>query len=139
MAATPFPVRLTVCVLLGDALSLIVKVADRLPTWMGLKVTLIVQFAPAATEMPQVLVSLKSPPSAPLTLTLLMVSASVPVFESVMVWAGLTLPTAWLPKYRRPGERFAAAPAPVPVRLTDCVPPADALSLTVKIPERMPA
>jgi hypothetical protein len=49
------PVRLTDCGL-SEALSVIVTLAERLPAAFGLNVTLIVQFAPAATLEPQVLV-----------------------------------------------------------------------------------
>ena len=53
--AVPVPVRLTVWGLAG-ALSAIVTEAVRLPLAEGVKVTLIVQVAPAATELPQLLV-----------------------------------------------------------------------------------
>jgi hypothetical protein len=49
------PVRLTDCGL-PEALSVIVKLAVRLPAAVGVNVTLMVQFAPAATLEPQVLV-----------------------------------------------------------------------------------
>ena len=53
--ATPVPVRLTVCGL-PAALSVTVIVPGWLPVAVGVKVTLMVQFAPAVTEAPQVLV-----------------------------------------------------------------------------------
>lgn len=49
------PVRLTVCGLPG-ASSVIVTAAVRVPGALGAKVTLIVQLAPAVTELPQVLI-----------------------------------------------------------------------------------
>ena len=52
---TPVPVRLTVCGLLL-ALSAMVMAPVRLPTAVGVKVTLMVQLAPAATDVPQMLV-----------------------------------------------------------------------------------
>ena len=54
----PVPVRATVCVLPFTPLllSIIVSVPVRLPPTVGVKFTLIVQFAAAATEPPQVLV-----------------------------------------------------------------------------------
>jgi hypothetical protein len=49
------------------------------------KVTEIVQFAPAATLLPQVLVALKSVPLVPVTAMPVRVSVAVPALESVMV------------------------------------------------------
>jgi len=54
--AVPVPVRLTVCGL-PAALSEMLTNAVRVPVAVGLNVTLIVQLPPAATELPQVLVS----------------------------------------------------------------------------------
>jgi len=51
----PMPLRATVCGLLG-ASSVMVTAPLRLPAVVGLKVTLRVQLAPAATLAPQVLV-----------------------------------------------------------------------------------
>ena len=51
----PLPVRLTVCGL-PAALSVIVTLAVLVPVAVGVNVTLIVQLAPAGTELPQVLV-----------------------------------------------------------------------------------
>ena len=53
--AAPVPERLTVWGL-PLALSVMLTEAVRLPLAVGVKVTLIVQLAPAATELPQVLV-----------------------------------------------------------------------------------
>jgi len=55
-AAAPVPVRLTVCGL-PAALSEMLTDAVRVPVAVGVNVTLIVQLPPAATELPQVLVS----------------------------------------------------------------------------------
>jgi hypothetical protein len=52
---TPLPVKETVCGLLF-ALSLTVSVPVREPVVVGVNVTLIVQLAPAASEVPHVLV-----------------------------------------------------------------------------------
>ena len=73
-AATPVPVRLTVCVA-GLALSVMVTAPVRVPAAVGLKVTLRVQLAPAATLEPQVLVWEKSP----LAVMLVMLRAALPV------------------------------------------------------------
>ena len=56
----PVPMRLTVWVA-GLALSVTVRVPLLVPAAVGLKVTLMVQEAPAATVEPQVLVWEKSP------------------------------------------------------------------------------
>jgi hypothetical protein len=74
----PVPVRLTVWVE-GLALSVMVRVPVLVPAVVGLKVTLMVQLAPAATLEPQVLVWEKSP----LVLMLLMLRVALPVFLSV--------------------------------------------------------
>ncbi len=55
VAATPVPVRLTLCGL-PAALSVIDTVPVRVPVAVGVKVTLMVQLAPATTEAPQVFV-----------------------------------------------------------------------------------
>ena len=64
-----------------DALSVTVTEPDRVPTAVGVKVTLIEQLAPAASVAPHVFVSAKSP----LLVMLEIAMASLPVFESVMV------------------------------------------------------
>ena len=61
---TPVPVRGIICGL-PLALSVMATEAARLPAELGVNVTLIVQLLPAATEAPQVLVSVKSPGLAP--------------------------------------------------------------------------
>ena len=73
----PVPLSKTVCGLPG-ALSLIDNVPVRVPAFVGLKVTLIVQDAPGATELPHVLVWAKSPGSAPVNPTLMIPSVTVP-------------------------------------------------------------
>src|SRR6516164_6403022 len=60
----PAPLRLAVCGLPG-ALSATESAAVRDPRWVGVNVTLIVQLAPGATELPQLFVWAKSPGSAP--------------------------------------------------------------------------
>jgi hypothetical protein len=77
-AVPPVPVKLTVWVA-GLALSVTVKVPALAPVAVGLKVTLILQLAPAATLEPQVLVWEKSPLAA----TLVMLRAALPVLLSV--------------------------------------------------------
>jgi hypothetical protein len=59
--------------------------AVRVPLAEGVKVTLMVQLAPAATELPQVLVWAKSPAFVPVTDTLEIARAELP--ELLMVTA----------------------------------------------------
>ena len=59
--------------------------AVRLPLAAGVKVTLIVQLALAATELPQVLVWAKSLALAPVSARLEMLKAALPVLFRVMV------------------------------------------------------
>ena len=68
--------------------------ADRAPTNAGVKVTEIVQFAPAATLVPHVLVWWKSNALVPVTPTPVMDSAALPEFETVIVWATLVVLTS---------------------------------------------
>lgn len=94
--AVPVPVSPTVCSLLAvpPLLSVIVSAPLRLPVAAGAKVTLIAQLAPGATEVPQVLVSAKSAALVPFTAIPPMLSVPAPVFESVIVSAGLLVPTS---------------------------------------------
>ncbi len=138
-AAAPVPVRLTDCGL-PEALSVILRPPDRVPEAVGVNVTLMVQFAPAATELPQLLVCAKSPLFVPVTAMLVRFSEALPVFESVTVCAALVVPTVWLVKVNEEAERLttgAEAAAPVPVRLTDCGLP-EVLSAMLKVPVRVP-
>ena len=73
----PLPESGTVC---GEpvALSLTLSVAVRSPSAAGVKITEMVQFAPAVTLVPQLLVCEKSPGSAPVRETATEVRAAVP-------------------------------------------------------------
>jgi hypothetical protein len=81
--AAPVPVRLRVCGL-PAALSVRVTAALRVPVAAGVKVTLIVQLAPAAIELPQLLVCAKSPGLVPVSAMLEMLKAALPVLFRVM-------------------------------------------------------
>ena len=65
------------------ALSVTVNAALRDPVAVGVKVTLIVQFPPAATLEPQLLVCPKSPGLAPVKVMLVMLNAVVVGLERV--------------------------------------------------------
>ena len=87
---TPDPVKPIVWGLF-EALSAMVTVPARVPVVVGVKLTLIVQLAPAATEDPQVPepAKAKSPP----IVRLLIVSVAFPVLLSVTACATLAVPT----------------------------------------------
>ena len=102
----PVPERLTVCGL-PLALSVMLTEAVRLPLAAGVKVTLMVQLAPPATEPPQVLVCAKSLALAPVSAMLVMFSVVPPLFVSVAAWALLVLPSAWLANVMLGGDKFA--------------------------------
>ena len=91
VGAEPAPLRLVVC---GEpaALSATEIEAVKLAAEAGVKVTEIVQFAPAASDVPQVVVWLKSLGLAPARVIPEMVSAALPVLLSVAVWAALAVP-----------------------------------------------
>ena len=74
---TPVPERLTDWGL-PVALSVMARAAPRLPAAVGLKVALIVQLAPAATELPQLLVWAKSLALTPKTAMLVTLKAELP-------------------------------------------------------------
>ena len=87
--------------------SVMVSVALRAPAAVGLKVTLKVQLAPAASvagNAPQVFVWAKSP----LVAMALIVSGALPLLVSVTVCAALVVPTFWLPKLRLAGDSVTA-------------------------------
>jgi hypothetical protein len=73
------------------ALSLTFKSALRERLALGVKVTLIVQLAPTATLVPQLLVWAKFEAFVALIEILLMVSGAVPIFDSVTVSGALVV------------------------------------------------
>src|SRR5271157_4488534 len=122
LKSQPVPVRGTVCGL-PTALSVIVSVPVRAPTAVGANVTLMVQFAPAASvagligqAVAPVLVAVKSPEPA----IELIVNAPVPVFVSVTVFALLVVVSNCPPNGRLVGASPTPGTAvvPVPLRLT---------------------
>ncbi len=95
----PVPVKLT-----DEVVAVEVSVAVRVPVAVGLNVTLIVQLPPAASELPQVLVSAKSPASTPAK-PMPGVMADEVVFDIVAVCAALVVPTVVLGKVKELGDR----------------------------------
>jgi hypothetical protein len=73
-------------------LSLTDKLALRLPVALGVNVTGIVQLAPAASDVGQLLVWAKSPAFVPPIAMLATLSEAVPELVSVTVWAALVVP-----------------------------------------------
>ena len=78
------PERLTVCGL-PLALSVMLTEAVRLPLAEGVNVTLIVQLAPAGTELPHMLDRAKSLALVPVSARLVMFKAALPVLPKVRV------------------------------------------------------
>ena len=115
----PVPVRVALCGL-PAALSDTERVPVRAPVAPGRNVTLMVQLAPAAKVVPQVVVSAKSEAFVPAIETPLMVMVPLPVFRSVTVLALLVTFTGWIPNGTVVGVRLATGLVPVPVKLTCC-------------------
>src|SRR5262249_13108592 len=107
----------------------------RLPPAEGVKVTLIVQFAPAARLNPQVFVCVKSP----LAVMALIVSGPLPEFVSFTCCVALEAPTRDPEKVREAADKVAlcVGPPPVPAKVTLCGLP-EASSATLRDPERAP-
>jgi hypothetical protein len=137
LAPLPVPVRDAVCGLL-PRLSAMLTEAWRIPVAVGENFTRIVQMAFCANVPGQLLVSEKSPGSAPTRVMPLIVKLVLPVFVIVMLCALLVAPRAWLAKVRIEGVRLTCPESPVPVRATDCgLPLALSAILTeaVRLPE----
>jgi hypothetical protein len=108
--SVPVPVNETLCGL-PDVLSVIVMLAARFPVAVGVKVTLIVHFAPIARfELftGQVLVCAKSPLLVPLKAMLEIITAAVPVFVSVTPCGALVVVISWFPNERPADESVTA-------------------------------
>lgn len=96
------------------ALSARLIVAVRFPTAVGVNVTLIVHVPFAATELPQVLVTAKSPGFVPVVVILVIDKLVFPVLVRVTDCAVLATPTPVLVNVRALAERLMAAALPVP-------------------------
>ena len=97
----PVPVRDTLCGL-PAALSVMLSAPVRVPTCVGVKVTLILQFLPAAKVLPQVLeLTAKSPVVAMLE----MFSTPVPVLDRVTALAAEVFPITVLANVKDVGDR----------------------------------
>jgi hypothetical protein len=110
-------------------LSVMVSVPVGEPPARGVKVTLIVQVAPAATLDPQLFVCAKFP----VVVVLATASATFPVLDSVTACALLVEFSSRAAKVRAVGETLATGEVPVPVRLTVWVLPGTPLLLSVMV------
>ena len=111
---TPVPASEAVCGLL-DAPSVTVKVPVSAPVMLGVNVTEMVQLELAATLLPHVLVSAKSP----LAMMLEMERAEFRLLVKVTVFAALVVYSACLPKPSEAGLSLACT-MPVPDSATLC-------------------
>lgn len=120
-------------------MSVIVTDPLRAPVAVGVKVTLMVQVAPAATEAPQVFVCVKFPALVPVTVMLVMFSAPLPLFVRVTGSGALVVLMLVPGNVRLLGDKLTAAGVvPVPVMVM-VVFPATTLSVIRIFPKRTPS
>jgi hypothetical protein len=108
--STPEPVSAADCGLL-EALPVTVRLPLALPAVLGLKVTLMVHFAPAPKEFPQLLLCA----NGVLAVRLEIISFAVPVLVRVTFLTALVVPMAWFPNAKLVGERDIVCPEAVVV------------------------
>lgn len=135
--AVPVPVIAADC---GEpvALSVTEIEPERLAAEPGVKVAVIVQLAPAASEVPQLLLSPKLLAFVPVTEMPVIVSGAVPGFDSVMGNGVAAVLTVVAGKASGLGLSTACGAVPVPVIAADCGEPV-ALSATEIAALRLPA
>jgi hypothetical protein len=96
-------------------LSVIVISAFRVPEAVGEKTTVMEQWPPTGKVLGfigQVLLSEKSPPSAPVMAMLAISNGATPVLVKITVRGVLGISKPWGPKLRLVGERLTAGPSP---------------------------
>jgi hypothetical protein len=120
---------------LVPSVSTMVTAPLRAPPCVGLKITVMVQEAPAFTVLPQLFVSLKSPPA----LIAEICRAAVPLLASLMVCADEAVPTGSAPNCNPVGASKTEGDGvpPVPDNGTICGLP-EASSATESAPTRFP-
>jgi len=129
--ATPVPFILV----RAEELLFSVRSAVRVPEALGLKMTLIVQLAPAAKLFPQSLDWEKSPALVPVNARLVMSSEPLPELLKVTDWGELAAPTFCLGTVKAAGERVGvAAESPVPLMLALPPPPQAAARRAIATP-----
>jgi hypothetical protein len=131
LGVTAVPLRETICGL-PAALSVIVTVPVTLPVVLGTRVTLMAQFAPAASVAPQVLVSAKFA----VTSMLVIDSGAVPPLVSVMSRGSLVEPTSSSPKVRLLAEKETLGDPPFP-QLLSAQDPKSTAAIRTKNPDFM--
>ena len=87
------------------------------PATAGVKVTFMVQFAPIPSDVPQLLVWVKSPGFVPAMVMLVRVRAAVPMFDRVTARAVLGVPTVIEPNARDVGESCTSGAKTAEVKL----------------------
>src|SRR5438874_3554031 len=112
LPATPVPLRET---LLGlpPPLSLMFRVAVRVPNAVGLNVTLMLQLVPATNEVPQVWVCAKFPAFVPVIPMPMMGKVVVPTFVKVTICYGIVVCITTELRLKLRGEILANVPTPV--------------------------
>jgi hypothetical protein len=131
------PLKLTVCGL-PLALSVSVRLPERLPVAVGVNVTLIRQLPLAATGAVVLqVVPLAATAKSPAAAMLVKLRDTVPLLVTVTALAALVVPTCSLPKLTLVVLRLMPGAVPVPLKLTVCGLPL-ALSVSVRLPERLP-
>jgi hypothetical protein len=130
VAVTPVPVSAIDC---GElvVVSLMVIAAVIAPAVVGAKCPWMVQFAPAARLVPQLLENANADAFVPVTVMLLMSRAALPVLVKVTLCEGLVDPTCKLPNDKLVADNdTVVGVTPVPVSAMDCGEPV-ALSVMV--------
>src|SRR5207244_2858168 len=134
--AVPFPLSVMICGL-PPALSVSDSVPVRAPEAVGVKVTLMVQFAPAGKvaglvgqALAPVLVAAKSQIGRASCRD----RAEASVFVSVTVIGGVVVASSWLPKSRLVGANPTPGAVPFPLSEIICgLPPATSASVSVPV------
>jgi hypothetical protein len=112
------------------------SVAKRVPVVLGLKVRLIVQLAPAASVLPQLLDCANLLAYMPETATLEINKDALPVFSRAMFLAGLVVSTTTDPN----AMLFAETPATplLPAAEKATVPEAERIASAIMVARRIP-
>jgi len=124
----PVPLKAIVC---GEPLALSVIVMDAVsaPVVVGARWPWMVQFAPTARLVPQVLANTNEDAFAPASVMLVIVNAAVPLFVIVTDCELLEVPTVVAGKEMLVAESVTGA-TPVPLSAIDC---GDVLALSVMV------
>src|SRR6266481_759747 len=130
--SSPVPLSAMLCGL-SAALSVNVTAATRAPPAVGLNVTVIVQFALAARDEPQVLVSMKSPGFVPPGAMLVIARAVPPLFVTVTICDALDTPETVAANVSVFAESIAVGCTwPVPINAMECGFPGASSLITIE-------